>query len=113
MENSNQSLLTRFTTMAGRVGVILSALDLDLLDRPQLRLVGTIKRLLADTRLDIRDWEMSDSRAEMQKNAAEALGRLDQVRASILLASEHDIFSTIDVAEISAQFDMFESELRK
>lgn len=110
---SNQSLLMRFTSVAGQVGAILNRLDLDMLDRSDMKLVGTIKHLLADTRLDIRDWEMSDSRVELEKNAREALKRLGQVRASILLASEHDLFSAIDIAQISAQFDHFEIELRQ
>jgi hypothetical protein len=112
MENG-QSLLVRFTSVVGRIGSILNGVDIDALDRSQLKLVGTIKRLLADARLDIRDWEMSDSRAEMQKNAREAINRIDQSRASILLASEHDLFSAIDIAEITAQFDVFEAELRR
>jgi hypothetical protein len=108
----NRSLLTRFTTIAGQIGSILSRLDLDLMDRNELKLIGTIKRLLADTRLDIRDWEMSDSRAEMQKNAQEALKRLEQSREAILLASERNIFSAIDIAEFTAQFDHIAAELR-
>lgn len=112
MENDH-SLLRRFTSTAGKVGTILSALDLYSLDRQQLKLMGTIKHLLADTRLDIRDWEMADSREEMQHNGHEAVKRLEQARGSILLASEHDIFSSIDVAEISAEFDRFEIELRR
>jgi hypothetical protein len=110
---AEQSLLTRFTSAAGRIGVILSQRDVDLLDRMELKLVGTIKRLLADTRLDIRDWEMADSREEMQRHAHEAVQRLEQVREAILLASERDIFSAIDIAEISAQFDHFAAELRR
>jgi hypothetical protein len=109
----NRSTLARFTTAAGQVGSILSQTDMDVLDRAQLKLIGTIKRLLADTRLDIRDWEMSDSREEMQRHGHEAVKRLEQSREAILLASQHDIFSAIDVAQISAQFDHFTSELRR
>lgn len=92
--------------------MILSQRDVDYMDRTELKLVGTIKHLLADTRLDIRDWEMADSREEMQQNAREALKRLEQTREMILLASEKNIFSAVDVAEISAQFDTFAYELR-
>jgi hypothetical protein len=109
----NRSLLQRFTSAAGQVGAILSQVDLDMLDRSQIKLIGTIKHLLADARLDIRDWEMSDSREEMQRNAHEAVKRIDQARASILLASEHDLFTAINVADITSQFDYIESELRK
>lgn len=107
------SLLRRFTTVAGLIGSILNNLDLNTLSREELKLMGTIKHMVADARLDIRDWEMSDSRAEMQANAKAAIHRIEQARASILLASERNWFSAIDIAEISARFDRFVSELRK
>lgn len=108
-----QSLLTHFTRVAGQVGAILTRIDLDLMDRAQLKLVGTIKYLLQDVRLDIRDWELADSRAEMQIHAREALKRLDQLRHTMLLASEHDIFTAIEIADISAQFDHAASQLQQ
>lgn len=108
----NQSLLQRFTAIAGQVGSILNKADPDLLDKSELRLVGSIKHLMADARLDIRDWEMADSRVEMDRGAKEALKRLEQARASILLASEHNLFSAIDIAEITAQFDSVVAELK-
>lgn len=113
VSGEDSSILQQFTKIAGHAGSILNRLDIDLLDHMQLKLVGTIKRLLADTRLDIRDWEMADSREEMQKHAREALKRLEQVRHSILLASEHNIFSPIEIAELSAHFDHIASGLRK
>lgn len=109
----NGSLLKRFTRLVGQVGSILNRTDLDMLDKSEMRLVGTIKRLMADARLDIRDWEMADSKEEMQKGAEEALERLNEVRASILLASEHNLFTAIDIAEITAQFDQVVAELKR
>jgi hypothetical protein len=109
----NRSTLARFTSVAGQIGSILSRIDIDVLDRTQIRLIGTIKHLVADARLDIRDWEMAETREEMLHSSAEALKRLEQIREAILLASQHDIFSPIEVGEISAQFDRFEIELRQ
>lgn len=109
----DQSLLKQFTGIVGQVGSILNRLDIAVLDRPTLKLVGTIKHLLADARLDIRDWEMSDSRAELRDNAKQALERLEQARASILLASEQNIFTSIEIAELSAQLDVILRELKK
>lgn len=112
MEDSG-SLLRQFTMAAGQVGSILSRLDIDMLDRAQIKLVGTIKRLLQDVRLDIRDWEVADSREEMQIHAKEALQRLEQAHETILLASEHNIFSAIDIADITARFDRIAAGLRR
>jgi DNA-binding FrmR family transcriptional regulator len=109
----SRSLLTRFTRVAGQVGSILSRVDLDLYGPAEVKLIGTIKHLLQDARLDIRDWELADSRAEMQKYARDGLKRIEQVRASILMASERDIFTAVEVAEISAQLDFAANELRQ
>lgn len=108
----DRSLLARFTTVAGRVGTILVQQDTDLLDRADLKLVGTIKQLLADARLDIRDYEMAETRADMRDAAIEALSRIDQARDAILLASERGMFSAIDIAELMAHFDHIASEMR-
>jgi hypothetical protein len=97
--------------VVGQVGSVLSQVDLDLSNRTQIKLVGTIKQLLADVRLDIRDWEMAETREDMLRYGREARVRLEQAREAILLASQHDIFSPIEVAEISAQFDRFAAEL--
>jgi hypothetical protein len=108
----NGSLLARFTRVVGQVGTILSNVDIDVTDRAQLKLVGTIKHLMADTRLDIRDWEMAETREEMLRYGADAFKRMEQAREAILLASQNNIFSPIEVAEISAQFDRFAVELK-
>lgn len=108
-----QSLLTHFTKVAGQVGAILTHIDLDTSDRPQMKLVGTIKHLLQDVRLDIRDWELADSRAEMQHLAKEGLKRLEQLHQALLLASEHDMFTAIEVADIAAQFDHAAARLQQ
>lgn len=69
------------------------------------KVVTALKYELVDARLDIRDYELSETREEQLANAKSAKERLDNVRKHILVASEHNIFSAIDVAHISANIE--------
>lgn len=71
----------------------------------QQKIVAAIKRELVDCRLDIRDYELSETRAEQLNNAKNAQKRLDDLRKYILSASEYDIFGAVDVAQLTAQLD--------
>lgn len=82
-----------------------AALDIDLVGPQTGKLIRTCKRALTDARLDIRDFETADSRAEMQEMARVARHRLDEVRSLILAVSEHGVFSAIDVTQLSVGLD--------
>jgi hypothetical protein len=102
-------LITRLMTdIKGK----LVAFDVDMLERSEQRIVKQIKGLLADGRLDIRDYELSETRDEQLRHAAIARERLEQLRLNVLAASEHNLFSAVDVAQISAQVDEIVSNLR-
>jgi hypothetical protein len=83
----------------------LSSVDLYELERPQQKIVATLKRELVDCRLDIRDYELSETRDEQLKNAKHAHKRVDALRAQILSASEYDLFGAVDVAQLTAQLE--------
>ena len=98
----NTSPFILVTRLNMQVGGILSAIDQ--FDRPtiEVKLIATLKRDLADARLDVRDYELSETRDEQLENAKIAKARLENVRRHILSASEYNIFSAIDVAELTA-----------
>lgn len=100
------------TRLAGYIGNILSAYDIDLLDQGQRREFALMRQLMADARLDARDYELSETRAEQLENAITTKNRLEKLRLLMLRSSEHDIFSAIDVAQISAQLDEIIARLR-
>lgn len=106
------SALQRFTTLISYAGNILNALDQDTLDRSQQRTIAALKRLMADARLDIRDYEMADSREEMTRHSKAATRRLEQTREMILLASEGNIFGAVDVAQLTAELEQIAAEVR-
>ena len=95
-------LVTRLVT---DVGGLVVAFDIDSLDRGQQREIVLIKRVLADARLDIRDYELSETRAEQIDKAELARKRLEELRHLILRSSEYGVFGAIDVAHTSAQID--------
>lgn len=69
------------------------------------QIIKDCKHNMVDAKLDIRDFEYAGSRAEMQEMSKIARSRLDKVRHDMLAASEHGIFSAIDVAHFSVQLD--------
>lgn len=105
------SALTLVTRLNTQLSGILTALDIDIIGRETSKQIARIRQLAADARLDVRDWEMAENRAEMQRYAAEATGRLDALRAGILKVSEHGIFTPIDVMDLSSQIDSIAMEL--
>ncbi len=102
-------LVTRLVT---DVGGLVVAFDIDGLSRGQQHEIALMKRVLADARLDVRDYELSETRAEQLEKATTARKRLDELRHLILRASEYGVFGAIDVAQTSAQIDEIVARLQ-
>ncbi len=100
-----KSPFTLTTRLVTEIGNLLVAIDIDSLDRSQQLEIIVLKRVLADTRLDARDYELSETRAEQLEKAKAAQERLSELRQLILRASEFGIFSAIDIAELSARIE--------
>jgi len=90
---------------------ILAAVDVTALDVKAAKLVAEIKQQVVDARLDIRDWEMSETRQEQLQNERIASKRLEDLRRDILAASEYNIFSAVDVAQLTARIDSIAEQL--
>ena len=101
----DESPFLRIKQLETEVGSVLSPIDVYELDRGLQKLIAAIKHELVDARLDIRDYELSETRAEQLEKAKAAQKRLEALRKNILTASEHDIFSAVDVAQLTAQLD--------
>ena len=69
------------------------------------KLLTEIKREIADARLEVRDFEFADTRAEQRREASKAKKRLWALREHIADPHMQSVFSAIDVALISAQID--------
>lgn len=94
-----------------QVTAMLSRLDVYSLPVTEQQMVSLIRRELVDARLDIRDYELSETRAEQLDHAASGKQRLEALRKHILAASEQNLFSAVDVAQLTAQLDHIADQL--
>lgn len=101
----DKSPFLRIKQLETEIGGALSPIDAYELGMSQQKLVAVIKRELTDARLDVRDYELSETRAEQLEKAKAARKRLESLRKHILAASEYDIFGAVDVAQLTAQLD--------
>lgn len=94
-----------------RLNGMLSGMDVLALERPLQKIVLGLKQQLVDARLDIRDYELSETRDEQLRYARSSKQRLDDLKRAILSASEYNVFSAIDVAQLSAQLEQIYERL--
>lgn len=71
-----------------------------------------LKRDLTDARLDIRDYELAETKTEQLRLGQDAAKRLMDVQRGILAASQYNIFSAIEVAQLSAQIAQLQEQLQ-
>lgn len=84
---------------------ILATVDKPSQDAPTRQLLVRLQRETTDMRLDARDYEVAETRAAQAKLAEVAAKRLYAIRENMLLASQNNIFSAIEVAQLSAHID--------
>src|ERR1700712_5616269 len=82
---------------------LLRDVELDSLEPVQRKAVKDIRRQFIDAKLDVRDYELSETRPEQLSNAVKAKNRLFKLQADILLAG--NVFGPADVAQLSAQLE--------
>jgi len=102
-ENQSPYLLTK--DLETQLKELLAPIDLFELERAPRKGLTDLNRQIVDARLDARDYELSETREEQLQNARQARKRLEHVRKDILTASEYNIFSAIDVAQLSANVE--------
>lgn len=91
--------------LEGQLKRLLAEQDISSLPADVRQVVTSIKRNMADARLDIRDYEYAETRSEQQQQGMAAKKRLEQVRQTVLTASEYNVFSAIDVAHTTATIE--------
>lgn len=103
------SLLQQARELEVQVGATLSSYDITELPMRQRELVSQLKHQLVDVRLDVRDYEYAETRAEQLRLAVEGKKRLEELQKSILKASEYNMFGAIDIAELSVRIEQLMS----
>ncbi len=89
----------------------LNFVDVDDLPPEQRQLVALIKSEITDARLDIRDFDVAETAAQQQRLGREARNRLAGLQQHILHASEFNLFSAADVAQLSTNIQQISTHL--
>ena len=108
MEGSPLKLMQGLNT---QFSAILSPIDMHSLPRETRELVLPIRQQIIDARLDIRDYELAETRTEQLRLRGSAVERLTGLQERVLTASSHGIFGPADVAQISAHIQQIISLL--
>lgn len=108
----NKSLFEHAKDLDAQIRSIISHVDLDAMTHDERRTVLDVRRLATDARLDVRDYEYAQTRAEQLVASKEASERLAELHTAILKASEYNVFGAIDVAQLSALIDYLTSSLQ-
>jgi len=95
-----------------RLSGVLSRFDTFSLPEAEQKIIEALRQNVVDARLDIRDYELSETRAGQLQKAEEARQRLEHVRKGVLAASEYNVFSATDVAHLSAQLEQIIENIR-
>ena len=106
----NRSPFLTMQRAEGQIKSLLRSVDIELLETAERQAIVKLRRLAVDTRLDIRDYELSETRDEQLRYAMSAKRRLAKLRAAILTAN--NAFGPADVAQISAELEQIEDWLR-
>jgi len=93
----------------GQIKALLRGVDADVLEPAEKKAVAALRRLAVDTRLDIRDYELSETREEQLKCAAAAKKRLVRLDKAILAVGP--AFGPADVAQLSAQLEQISDRI--
>jgi len=93
----------------GQLKTLLRSVDIEALNTTEKKMVSSLRRLAIDVRLDIRDYELSETREEQVKYAVSAKRRLKRLQDSIL--SLGSIFGAADTAQLTAHMEQISAWL--
>ncbi|HEY5667686.1 MAG TPA: hypothetical protein VIR03_00815 [Candidatus Saccharimonadales bacterium] len=106
-----QSLFQQARELETLTNKLLASHDLSELPHSEKLLVNDIKHQLIDGRLDTREYEYAQTRAEQLHAAREGKARYELLRQNIVKASEFNLFGSIDVAQLSVYIEQIISQM--
>jgi len=86
-----------------QIKTLLRGVDTDLLSPDERKAMASLRRLAADARLDIRDYELSETREEQLGKARDAHRVLTKLKATLIAVSA--AFGPADIAHLDAQLE--------
>lgn len=104
-----QSLTETIHQLDRKVKVILRAVDEEALTRREKQDMSQLKLALKEVRLDIRDYEYAQTRAEQEKWSKIARHNLTALERCLLALG--GVFGPVDIAEFGATIDTLKKEM--
>lgn len=108
---SNKSPFLLVKQLEGDVIRLLSHLDVTLLETKEQHLIAQLKNVLIDTRLEIQDYELAETRDNQLRNARDAKRYLTRVEKYIT-ANPASAFGAVDTAHLFAQIGQISDRLK-
>lgn len=105
----NQSPFLAMQRAETQLKGLLRAIDTDLLTPEEKKALASLRRLSSEVRLDIRDYELSETREEQLQKATQAKKRLAKLQVTILAVGM--MFGPADVAQLGAQLEQIMGNL--
>ena len=109
---SSRSPLYLSKQLEAAVRRTLRSQDISRLERKQREMLGDLQQNLTHVRVHCNDYELSETREEQLEHAGKAKEYLDIIRQQILALSEADVFTAIDVADLSSQVEQIATNLK-
>jgi len=106
-----ESAYSKAKRIDGDIGRILSGAHVHEQDAKIRSHIHELKQELTEMRIEVRDYELADTRVEQQKFGVLAHKRLAEIEAHMLALSQYNIFNPIEIVELSARIDMLRQEL--
>jgi hypothetical protein len=105
----NQSPFLAMGRAETYIKTLLRGLDTDLLTPDEKKAMASLRRLSHEARLDIRDYELSETRQEQLDKADEARKRLNKLKSTLIAVST--AFGPADIAQLDAQLEHIKSKV--
>jgi hypothetical protein len=89
---------------------LIRTIDVDVLAVDEKKALASLRRLIVEARLDVRDYELSETREEQLKCALTAKRHIGRVQKDILAVGPS--LGAADVAQLTAQLEQIASWIR-
>jgi len=87
-------------------------IDISLLSSSEQQTVAALRREIVDARMDVRDYELSETRAEQLIKSSEATKSLRGINSAIVGMSNVGVFGAADVALYTAKIEQIIANLK-
>ncbi len=93
----------RAKALDAQLRTIVSSFDIDALQPRERDILRSLRSLITDVRLDMRDYGIAETKRQQDAAAKAIRTRLEQLEKIIITAGEYNLVGAVDVAHLSAE----------